>query len=284
MARQRYRLAQEPSRAREFEITVRRLADQLSFGMDASRFFGSGLEYAQSRPYVMGDPFDSIDWRVTARTGKPFVKEYDATKQTPVLLLVDTSASMCVSSLPLSKYEWAVRLAVALGLAALDRLRPVGVLGVGERDLYVAPTLSRRLVMQWAHQLREYDFGERTCLGERLRSLAAARTGRSLIIVLSDLHDPRAIDGLALLRTRHEVVVLWLEDPAESRPPAGIFRAREAESGRSFFAHGKTRYRAGESVHQELVRAGVEYLHSRTDRSLIPRLRHFLEHRKAFGH
>lgn len=109
----------------DFEMVVRRLADDLAFGMDLSRFIGSGLEYAQSRPYSPGDPIKMMDWKITARLGKPFVKEYDTPKRTNVFIIVDTSASMGISSAMITKHDLAVWIASAIGLIAQRRMSPV---------------------------------------------------------------------------------------------------------------------------------------------------------------
>ncbi len=69
-------LRQDPVDARQFEVTVKHLANSLNFGQDESVFHGGGLEYAQSRLYVAGDPVKFIDWKVSARIGKLFIKEF----------------------------------------------------------------------------------------------------------------------------------------------------------------------------------------------------------------
>jgi uncharacterized protein (DUF58 family) len=270
---------------RQFEFEIKLLADSLSFGGDASRYLGSGLEYAQSRQYEPGDPVKLIDWRVTARTGKTFVKEYEAARQVPIYLAVDTSASMCISSVENSKYYWAVRLAAGIAQAALERLSPVGLIAGGDRDLRVTPSLSSQSLLQWAEQLRQHDFREQTQLSDRLRTLAASLKVRSLVFVLSDLHDPAALEVMELLAANHELVVLWLQDPAEAQlPRSGIFRAREAETGTRAVLHGRTKLKTSAQIRESLVQSGIEFLHLPIAEPVLPRVRYFLKHRKSLGH
>jgi len=277
--RQTAQLTQDPLDARQFEIVVRRLANALSYGQESSPFLGAGIEYVQSRPYQSGDPVKFIDWRVTARTGKFHIKEYEAPKQMPVYLLVDTSGSMCLSSQRVSKYAWAVQLAGGLALAAVDHMNPVGLMTVGERELHHTPTLARSTVMQWMHQLRQYRFAEGTTLGRRIRELIPRVEQRCLFIVLSDLHDPDAISAIKLMAHDHDAMVLHLEDPAErGRTGGGIYRAREAETGREFVAHGFSHWFDEDETHA-LSRAGIAYLRLGTDQPIVPRLRHFLKQR-----
>jgi uncharacterized protein (DUF58 family) len=270
--------------SRQFIMAVKRLADSLSYGTDTSPFLGSGTDYVQSRIYQPGDPVRSIDWRITARTGKHHVKEFETPKRMPCYLLVDSSASMTVSSTKRSKYATSVYLAGGLAFACLDRISPVSVVGVGETELRYNPSLSRDKIMQWLHKLRTYDVNERTMLHERLRELGPMLRNRSLIIVLSDLHQPEAIGPLKRLGQQHDVVSLQLMDPAERElGGAGFVRAREAETGRPITTRGRNMGIAQAELKQELKRAQVDHLLVPTDEPIAYRLRHFFKSRGLLG-
>lgn len=269
---------------RQFALEIKRLADSLSFGTDPSPYLGTGIEYVQSRLYQPGDPIKAIDWRVTARTGKVYLKEYESPKRMPVYLVVDTSASMCVSSQRVSKYAWAVKLAGALALSSLARISPVALVGGGERDFDARPTLSRNRVFLWLHRLRRYRLDERTTVGRKLAELAGVLESRSLVIVLSDFHDPQAAPSLKLLAQEHDCLALQLQDPAErGRTGGGLFRAQEAETGRSFVATGRSRWLDEEALARALKRGGIDHVVLQIEQAFLPRLRGHLRTRARLG-
>lgn len=273
-------LPHDPVDSRQFELAIRLLADSIAFGPDDSIYHGSGLEYSQSRVYQAGDSVKLIDWRISARTDKFYVKEYQEPRQVPLYILLDTSASMCVSSLRLSKYAWAVRLAAGVALAAQSRLTPVGLVACGERDMRIDPTLSRNDVFQWAHRLRLHGYLEGTRLGRRTRELMPTLRRRSALMVISDLHDADAVPALRLVAQEHECIVFHFRDPAETGVRgAGLFRGREAETGRSFFASGRRRWAVDRDAKVRLTRHGIDYLLLETNRPILAPLRAFLKAR-----
>jgi uncharacterized protein (DUF58 family) len=269
----------------DFDLVVRRLADDMVFGTDASLFVGGGLEYASSRPYQIGDSVRLLNWRLTARTGRPYVRQYEALKRIAVYIVVDTSASMSVGSTARSKHDIAVWMASALGLIAQRRMSPVAIVGAGERTVPITPSLIRNDLWRAIEPLRLGDVSEQTHLGERLERLTMRAGRRSVFVVISDLHDPAAIGALRHAAQKHDCMVIHTQDPAEITPlRAGFYRGQEAETGRGFFGWGKKSaveaHRVAET-RAELLRCGVDYLAVRTDESFIGPLRHFLASRGA---
>lgn len=282
-AKNKLRPAHELAHA-NFEMVARRLADDLAFGSDTSLFVGSGLEYAQSRTYEPGDSIRQFDWRLTAKTGKPYVKQYETLRRIAIYLVVDTSSSMSIASTSITKHDLAIWIASAVGLVGQRRLNPVAVTGGGERETRLQPSLAERDLWRAIEPLRQHARGESTELAERIRSLEPHMSRSSILCVLSDLHDPDVGERLRHAAQKHDVIVLHLEDPAESQPlRAGFYRGIEAETGRMFLGGGLHRWRGQPSIVQELIGAGVSYLHLRTDRPFVPPLRHFLASRAAMS-
>ena len=177
-----------------------------------------------------------------------------------------------------------MQLAGGIGFAALDRVSPVGVVGVGGTDLLVKPTLSRDRILQWLHRLRHYRFDEPTNLNKRVRELAPSLTDRTMLVVISDLHDPGAVDALKLVGQQHDVAVLQMRDPAEEgMRGSGFFHAHEAETGKSFVTHGQGAWLDQREVEESLKIGGIDHLVLDTTVPFVHLVRHFFKSRGLLG-
>ena len=295
--------------ADQFELVVRKLADDLTYGADVSRFVGPGIDYAQTRPFAYGDSVKSIDWRVTARTGKFHIKEYESVKRVGVFIVVDTSASMSLSSSSskvrgaahgtphgkqvgsATKHDYAVWIAGALSIACLRRRSPVCLLSCGERDGRVQPTMSRGEVWRALDALRAPGRGEGTSVAEALHRVASLARNTSTIIVVSDLHDSGSVPAIRKVAQRHDTLVVQVRDPAErGMLRAGFFRGVEAETGREFLATGRDRFdglardsQRGSSQEDPLAGTGIDHATIWTDEAIIPGLAGLMASRGSAG-
>ncbi len=268
----------------QFVITARRLASGLAPGSDASSRVASGLEYAESRPYQAGDSVRRLDWRQTARRGHPYTRDYEALKRLPVFLVVDTSASMAAGSTRISKLDAGVWLATVLGLASLNRMSPVAVIDAGEGGFASKPSLrSSDLWLALGH-LGSRVGGSGTDIAAALRRVQARAPSTSMVVVLSDFHDPLAIDAMSRCAVQHDTLALHLTDPAEASPiRAGFMPAREAETGVAFLARSGTVWTRNESIRAAFLRNGCDYLRIEPHRPFLAPLRAFLSSRTGFS-
>jgi hypothetical protein len=176
-----------------------------------------------------------------------------------------------------SKHDLAIWIASALGLVAQRRMSPVALVGAGERTVALVASLSRNDLWQSLEPLRAHDFTEGTELAARIRQIAARATRASLFVVLSDLHDPDAVSAIRHAAQKHDVAVMHLLDPSETKPVrAGFFRGREAETGRSFLGTSRTQFGNPDETRAELLRSGADYLRLETDQAFLAPLRHYL--------
>jgi uncharacterized protein (DUF58 family) len=254
-------------------LTARRLADDLALGTDASIRIGSGVEYAQSRPYRPGDSLRRLDWRVTARKGEPYTREFEALHRLPVYIIADTSASMVQASVPVSKSHAACWLAAALGLIALRRMSPVAIVSGASTGDRLAPSLRQDGLWSSLETLTCPDKHQRTNLARALQLVTASAPSVSVIFILSDFHDASVLAAVARCSSRHDVVLIQLCDPAEVDALPGFIDAAEAETGaRSIRFAGARVARARD----EFLAMGLDPLTIRTDLPFIAQVRRFL--------
>jgi uncharacterized protein (DUF58 family) len=263
-----------------FALRIRAIANALVFGQESSRFRGAGIEFDQSRPYQPGDPVRHIDWRVSARTGKPFLKEYEAPRHIPVILLIDDSRSMRISSVPsTSKFEEACLIAGGIALAATERVNPVGFACLGSLGFHRPPSPSRDNLLNTLEEIRSLPPSPNTAFAPRISTLLPSLSAKSLLVVLSDLHDPNAVSALRNAAQRHDTIVIQLSDPSESNlPKHAILRSGEAETGRSFTLGLRSAHCPPPPL-TPLVQAAIDSIHIPIHRPYLPALVRFLSDR-----
>ena len=269
--------------SRQFELALKKMADDLTYGSDASRFVGPGTEYAQSRPYSPGDSIRAIDWKVTARSRRVHVKDYEAPKRTTVYIIVDTSSSMHATSTAISKHATAIWIAGTFALSAFRRRSPVLLVSGGDRTLPLMPTLIRSHLWASIELLRKPpQFVETTNIAAMIEQISAFADRTSLFVIISDLHDLSCVSAIKRTGQRHDCLVIQLQDPAERGAlKAGFMRASEAETGREIFANSRSQFLAESQIDRRLdfAQGRVDHVLLATDKPFMATLKQALSSR-----
>jgi uncharacterized protein (DUF58 family) len=219
------------------ELQTRGLVNSLFTGEYRSVFKGQGMEFAEVREYQAGDEVRSIDWNVTARMGRPFVKRYIEERELTVMLAVDLSGSERFGTRGRFKSELASELAAVLAMSAIRNNDRVGAVLFTDRIEHVVPPRKGR-----RHALR--SCATCSCSSPRAPAptwpAALEFTGKmlahkSIIFVVSDFQAEEIEHPLKLLAQRHDVVAVPVDDPSEqSLPDIGLARFVDPETaGRS---------------------------------------------------
>lgn len=216
------------------ELRTRRLVDSVFAGEYRSVFKGQGMEFAEVREYQAGDEVRTIDWNVTARMGRPFVKRYVEERELTLMLAVDLSGSGRFGTVRRFKSELAAELAAVLAMSAVRNNDRVGLLLFTDRvEHVVPPRKGRRHALRLLRDLMVYDPGSRgTDVAGAVEYLGRMLSHHTIIFLISDFQDAGLERPLKQLAQRHDVVAVTLADPAEQTlPDAGLVRLRDPESG-----------------------------------------------------
>ena len=265
-------------------------------GDERSRFRGAGIEYSDVREYQAGDDPRTIEWNITARSDRPFVRESQPDRGADVWLLIDVSRSLDWGTARVLKRQLAVEFVAAVGQLLVSRGNRVGALLFDNRvRAIVPPSSGRTALLRLVARLERAGAGESepTDLARVITEAGRLMRRSSLVMLLTDF---MTADGwqqpLSSLALRHEVIAVWLFDPREREiPDVGVVTFEDPESGRqlivdtrdarlrSRFAEAATQQRETIRVQLQRCRVGVAELGTASE--LVPQLVRFINQRDA---
>lgn len=224
---------------RKIEISTRKDVSSLVGGEYHSVFKGRGMEFDEVKHYHPGDPINAIDWKVTARTGSPFVKRFVEERELTVMLVVDASASHHFGSSTKSKKDLIAELGALLAFSAIRNNDRVGLLTFSEDvNLYLPPKKGRPHGMRVIRELVTMNPTSRgTSIVKALQYLARVEKGRSIVFLISDFIDEGYEKELSIISKKHDLLLLRIRDEMEKALPAcGLVELEDAETGEHFTA------------------------------------------------
>lgn len=288
-------------RIRAVELATRRRVQDTLAGQYRSVFRGRGIDFDQIREYVPGDDVRSIDWNVTARMGRPYVKEHVEERQLTMLLVVDVSASSDFGSTERDKRDLIAGLAAALAFSAIETDDRVGLVLFSDRvERYVPPGKGRRHVLRIIREILTIEpEGRGTDIAAALDFANRVQPKRAVVFLVSDFltTGDRAEElaklghAMTLTNMRHDLVAARVHDPHESvLPDVGWVVLEDAETGEiveldTSSPKVRARFEAAnrkrsEQLAESFRRARVDALEVRTDQEVAPALFTFFRNRR----
>jgi uncharacterized protein (DUF58 family) len=219
---------------RRLEIRTKGVVDNVFGGEYHSAFKGRGIEFAEVRPYQVGDDIRNIDWNVSARMDDTYVKVYEEEREQTVMLMVDISGSEDFGSQEKLKRDVAAEVCAVMAFSAVQNNDKVGLLLFTDQvEKFVPPKKGRRHVLRLIRDLYAKEPASRdTDIGEALRYVTHIVRRRSILIVISDFLDEGYDSMLRAVARRHDTVAVELADPRETElPDVGLVDLTDAETG-----------------------------------------------------
>ncbi|MCH2119098.1 MAG: DUF58 domain-containing protein [Pirellulales bacterium] len=219
---------------RRIQIRSSHKVDELLAGAWHSAFKGQGIEFEEVRPYQAGDDVHSIDWNVTARSDRPFIKLFREEREMSVMLLVDLSLSQNFGSSTQSKRELVGELGATLAMSAIKNNDQVGLtLFTSEVEKSIPPGKGSTHVLRLIRELLYCDpMGTGTDLQQALQHLNRTSKRRSVVFLISDFQDSGFESVLKVARRRHDIIPVVVSDRRETEiPNMGLVRLQDAETG-----------------------------------------------------
>jgi uncharacterized protein (DUF58 family) len=222
------------ARIRQIQIYTSRMVNASFAGEYESVFKGRGMQFDEVREYVPGDDVRTIDWNVTARTGKPYIKRYVEERELTVIFAVDLSASGLFGTVNKFKNELAAEFCAVMAFAACKNNDKVGLLVFTDRiELYIPPKKGTRHALRLIRELLYFKMPKRkTDIPGAMDYLGRVLKKRATVFLVSDFIERDFKRPLALVNKRHDLVAVSVRDKAEKRlPNVGMIELEDTETG-----------------------------------------------------
>jgi uncharacterized protein (DUF58 family) len=219
---------------RRIQITTKRLVNESLAGEYHSVFKGRGMEFDEVREYQHGDDIRTIDWNVTSRAGRPFVKRYVEERELTVMLLIDASASGEFGSANKKKSEIAAEISALIAFSAIKNNDRVGaILFTDCVEKFIPPRRGSTHVLRVIREVLFHKPEHRgTNIQKAFEHLNLVVHKRSVVFLISDLLDHGFEQSLKVANRKHDIVIIQIVDPREKElPEVGILEMRDAETG-----------------------------------------------------
>ena len=222
-------------KVRKIEIKTRGLSSNIFAGQYHSAFKGRGMAFSEVREYQFGDDVRDIDWNVTARFHRPYVKVFEEERELTVMLLIDVSGSLDFGTQRQMKRDMVTEIAATLAFSAIQNNDKIGVVFFSDHiEKYIPPKKGRKHILYIIRELLDFKpESRRTDVRGALEFMTSVAKRRCTAFVLSDFYDQQDFQQpLTICNRKHDVVAIQVYDQrAKTLPDVGLMRVVDAETG-----------------------------------------------------
>lgn len=222
-------------KVRRIEIKTRGLSRNIFAGQYHSAFKGRGMAFSEVREYQYGDDIRDIDWNVTARYVRPYVKVFEEERELTVMLLIDVSCSRDFGSVNVMKKEVITEIAATLAFSAIQNNDKIGVVFFSDKiEKFIPPQKGKKHILYIIRELIDFKPQDtKTDIAQVLKFLTNAIKKRCTTFLISDFIDKDGFkDALTIANRKHDVVAIQVYDRRETElPSVGLMKIKDAETG-----------------------------------------------------
>ena len=226
-------------KVRKIEIKARGLSQNIFAGQYHSAFKGRGMAFSEVREYQYGDDVRDIDWNVTARFHKPYVKVFEEERELTVMLLVDVSGSLDFGTCVETKRDMATEIAATLAFSAIQNNDKIGVIFFSDKiEKYIPPKKGRKHILYIIREMLDFKpESKKTDIRAAVGYLTRVQKRHCTSFVISDFYDNQDFEKeFKMANQRHDMVAIQVYDErAKTLPDIGLMKVRDAETGHEMY-------------------------------------------------